>query len=205
MRRLAAILAVAGMTACATLQPPPATSPAGLAAYQARAQALTEWTSWSFRGRLSIDNGEDGGSGRLTWRVRDDASQLDFRGAMGQGAWRLNITPGRALLERGDGSRVESGDLAGLVRAEVGWTVPVDALRFWVLGLEAPGGIEQMIADPQGRIQRLVQRGWTIEFDRYQQTEGVELPGRIEAVRESFRIKLVAAAWARDVAEPEGA
>jgi outer membrane biogenesis lipoprotein LolB len=67
-------------------------------AYQIRAQRLAEISDWGFAGRVSLDDGEEGGSGKLRWDVQSEHSELDFHGAMGRGAWTLTYDPGKAIL-----------------------------------------------------------------------------------------------------------
>jgi outer membrane lipoprotein LolB len=174
-------------------------------AYRARSDELSAWTAWEMRGRLSIDDGREGGSGRLAWRTQDRFSRLDFRGTLGQGAWRLQISDSRAVLERADGSQAEASSVEVLVQQELGWQVPVDALRHWVLGMQAPGPVARVDLDELGRVTHLEQDGWSIELGRYRQAEGVDVPGRIEAARGELRIKLIATSWTRLEPEPEGA
>jgi outer membrane lipoprotein LolB len=183
------------LTACRSLAPPPESMANARTIYEQKAAAIAAWDQWAFLGRLSLDDGQDGGSGQLHWQVRKESSQMDFRGSLGRGAWRLRILPDRAILEKADGSLNEARDVDQLIQREIGWQVPVDALAFWVRGLEAPGDSGNMKLDPSGRITSLQQLGWNIEFDRYRTVGAVELPGRIEAVQGTFRVKLVAGRW----------
>jgi outer membrane lipoprotein LolB len=183
------------VSACATVPPVTGIKAEREAAYERRATRIAAWTQWGFQGRLSLDDGQDGGSGRLDWQTEGERSQLDFRGTLGRGAWRLSMQPGQASLQRADGSRAEASSVEQLVLSEVGWYVPVEALGWWVRGLRAPGPSQQIEFDAAGRIVRLAQAGWTIEFERYRAVAGTELPGRIEAVRGELRLKLVAARW----------
>jgi outer membrane lipoprotein LolB len=203
-RRFAWVLPALLLGACGTLPPADGTRELANGAYQERAAALTAWVRWDFIGQLSVDDGSDGGTGRLHWRVREQDSRLDFRGSLGRGAWRMTIQPGSAVLEKADGSRSEARSVEELIQREVGWRIPVESLRHWVLGLRAPGHSRAMEVDDQGRITRLEQQGWSIDFDRYRRWEGVELPGRIEAVRGELRVKLVAGRWSRPQAEAGG-
>lgn len=191
------------LSACASAPRAPDARAERQAAYELRAETISAWTRWGFEGRLSLDDGVDGGSGRLDWRADGESSRLDFRGTLGRGAWRLTIQPGGALLQRADGSQVEAASVEELVQAEVGWRVPVDALSWWVRGLVAPGDTEQVEYDESGRIVQLTQAGWTIEFERYREVAGADLPGRVEAVRGDLRIKLVTARWSAPVTASE--
>ncbi len=106
------------------------------------------------------------------------------------------MTPGAALLEKSDGTRTRSATVDQLIQLEIGWQVPVDALRWWVRGLAAPGALQGLELDGSGLPRRLEQQGWTIEFERYQQVGDLSMPGRLEAVNAPYRIKLAVSRWA---------
>ena len=72
------------------------------AAFDARAASLAAWSAWGFTSRLSVDDGDEGGSGRLDWRVSGDDSELQFRGALGQGAWQLEMDSAGATLRKAE-------------------------------------------------------------------------------------------------------
>jgi outer membrane lipoprotein LolB len=165
-------------------------------AYQTRSSLVVELSEWEFTGRLSMDDGVDGGSGRLNWHAVPAGDRLEFRGAMGRGSWRLSVTPGEAMLEKGDGTRTRAASVDELIQAEIGWQVPVDALRWWVQGLAAPGVQQGRELDGSGLLRRLEQRGWTVGFERYQLVGKLAMPSRLEAVKAPYRIKLAVSRWA---------
>lgn len=150
---------------------------------------------WSLAGKLSVDDGEDGGSGRLQWKVADPVSDLSFRGALGKGAWQLHIEPGLAELRKSDGSVLFAESVGQLIESELGWSVPVNALRWWVLGVNAPGPTDALELDGEGRAALLRQFGWQVSFSRYSPVAGIELPGRVDALRDDRRVKLAIASW----------
>ena len=59
--------------------------------YEDRTSQLNATGVWGLVGKISLDDGDDGGSGRLQWSVEPGHSELDFHGAMGRGAWHLQI------------------------------------------------------------------------------------------------------------------
>jgi len=172
--------------------------------YQQRSERLQAIEEWDFHGRLSMDDGRDGGSGRLHWSTREAVSSLDFRGALGRGAWRLSVKPGEALLEKGDGSSTRAPTVDQLIQREIGWQLPVDMLQWWVLGLNAPGPFNSMELDEAGLARSFEQGGWTIEYDRYQDADGIEMPRKMEAVSGRYRIKLAVSRWELNAGEFPG-
>ena len=182
------------MSACTTV---PVTTPAVnlQTAYEERAGVIEAVSDWSLVGRISLDDGEEGGSGRLQWVVKPDHSMMDFHGAMGRGAWHLEIEPGGAVLRLADGNQYAADGVDALVEQQIGWPIPVEALQWWVRGLAAPGAINSQQWDEAGLLIRLEQFGWQIDFNRYTSGSGVELPVRLDARQNDYRVKLAISRW----------
>ena len=150
---------------------------------------------WRLLGRISLDDGDQGGSGKLQWEVAADRSTIDFHGAMGRGAWHLEISPESAVLREANGNEYSAPGVDNLIQQQMGWPVPVDALKWWVRGLAAPGSIEHRLLDDQGLLLGLGQFGWQIDFNRYKSDTGVAMPTRLDARRENYRVKLAVSRW----------
>lgn len=172
--------------------------------YEARAETLTAQVRWSLDGKLAVSDGEDGGSGRVEWLHRPGMSEINFSGALGRGAWQLDIAPGHAVLQLANGEIWEAVEVGALVRQHVGWTVPVDALGWWVRGLAAPGKVERRAFDADGRMTLLAQRGWEVEYRRYDEFSGIALPTRLEARSGDRRVKFVMRDWNLADSAPDG-
>jgi outer membrane lipoprotein LolB len=173
------------------------------AGYQQRVEKLASIDTWGFVGRLSLDDGEQGGSGRLQWDVKSNISDLDFHGAMGRGAWHLRITPKVAVLTEADGSLQTAADVNDLIQDRMGWPIPVDALHWWVRGLAAPGIVEHEVLDQDGLLLSLEQFGWSVDFNRYNSIAGTAMPTRLDAGKGSFRVKLAIGRWLLDTGGKE--
>ena len=195
MRYLAAAVACLILVSCSSRQLIAPDREAAELAYQQRAKNLVLLTSWDLAGKLSVDDGDDGGSGRLSWKVREDSSLMNFRGAMGRGAWQLDSRPGFAELQRSDGTVSMAGSVNELLEREIGWHIPVQSLKWWALGISAPGDILLLDLDSKGRVLAMQQDGWNISFDRYRQFGDVELPGRMDAVSGKYRVKMAVSNW----------
>jgi len=129
---------------------------------------------------------------------------MDFHGAMGRGAWRLEADGQGARLELADGTIDHARSVNLLVQSQLGWEIPVDSLSWWVRGLAAPGEIEQRKIDGQGNLDQLVQDGWTIEFGSYRSIGNVDLPLKLTAQQADWKVKLVVRDWEMaGVAEPD--
>lgn len=187
-----AVLLIQG---CSTV--PSARAPADLL-YESRSEVLATVPGWTLRGRLAVRDEEDGGSGTLRWRHAEEGSRMDFHGALGRGAWRLEADGSDAELELADGRRYRASTVDELARAQLGWSIPVNALSWWVLGLAAPGEVESRSLSEDGTLQWLRQSGWTIEFGRYRDVDGVALPLKLTASLGERSVRLAVRDWTLD-------
>ena len=196
MKRLAGLLVLL-LAGCAAPQPraPDLTTPD--AAYRERAALLGSLSDWSFTGRLGLRQGDEGGSGRLDWVQRSAASDLRFRGALGAGAWRLQVKSDAARLVLADGTERVSHDVVSLVQESTGWRLPVDALGWWVLGLAAPEEMPVQVLElsEDGLPQSFQQAGWQLSYERYSDDQPAPLPTRLLARRDDVTVRLAISRW----------
>ena len=120
---------------------------------------------------------------------------MDFHGALGRGAWRLEADDQGAELAFADGTTYRAPSVNALVREQLGWSVPVERLNWWVRGLAAPGEVQRRSLDPEGRLSALRQDGWDIEYDRYGDVGDVAMPFRMTARQQERTVKIAVRKW----------
>lgn len=194
-RLLAPLAGAALLTACATSPVDETGQAERESLYQQRSARLGHVDSWALEGRLAVSDERDGGSGAFQWRRDAAGSRLDFHGALGRGAWRLQADGTGAELAFADGTVYQGPDVETLVRDQVGWRVPVETLGWWVRGLAAPGGAQQRTLDEEGRLSALRQDGWEIEFSRYVDVADIAMPFRMTARQEDRTVKIAVRKW----------
>jgi outer membrane lipoprotein LolB len=188
------MVVVLAATSCTT--PPRRQAVANPEEFHARrAETLSGLHDWRLTGRLAINDGSDGGSGNLNWHNSGETHEMSFRGALGRGAWRLTAGTEGAWLGMADGSEFWSPTIESLVADHVGWAVPVDALAWWVRALAAPGSAASVDFDEFGYPLIIEQDGWQIEFGAYRSAGAAVMPGKISAIRDSYRVRLVVKEW----------
>lgn len=192
-----ATMLLAACTSAPTRAPAPAVDQAQAQARQQQRQAqLATIETWSMQGRLAISVGDKGGSGRLDWQQQGGAYRVSLSAPVTRQSWQLAGEPGGATLEGLEGGPRSGADAETLLREATGWPIPVEAMAWWVRGLPAPGGGgEEFGAD--GRLQRLVSDGWTVEFQEWLPASAgwPEMPKRLQASREGARVRLVVDRW----------
>jgi outer membrane lipoprotein LolB len=192
------LAAVLLLPACSTIQTTGSGDPARLEQYESRVRAVSKLDAWALRGRLAVNDENDGGSGTLHWQEGPGGTRMDFHGAMGRGAWRLVAGGGEAELELADGSRYSAETVGELVRGQLGWTIPVENLSWWVRGVQAPGQTDRRTLGEDGSLDFLSQNGWDIEFGRYRDVQGLSLPLKLTARQGGKLVKLAIRDWETD-------
>jgi outer membrane lipoprotein LolB len=189
MRRLLLIVTLA-MAGCATLAPP-----AGPVDWDQRRQELLGLDHWRMTGRVAVTVDGEGASASIDWRQSGDTADLAVSGPLGVGALRAVLDGSGLLLEDGSGARVEGADAERLLAERLGTDLPIRSLRYWMLGVPAPGQPYAETRSPDGRPASLQQSGWQVQFGRFGPVPGGELPDRLSLVRDGARLKLAVARW----------
>ena len=177
-------------------------------AHQARRETgLAAQAQWSLQGRIALSNGRDGGSGRIDWTQDGPRYAVSLSAPITRQSWRLSGDAHGAQLEGLEGGTRVGADPAGLLRDATRWEIPVTALSSWVRGLRAASdhGPARMQFGADGRLSRIEQGGWTIEYSGWQAAAGVELPNRLNARRGEATVRLVIDAWTDDSLAGAGA
>jgi len=186
MRRYGAILVLAALGGCAVapVAPPPFV-PADPSAFAA----------WTASGRLALAAGGEGGSGSFTWEQQADSTIVSLRGPLGAGAMRVTLDGDMLSVTDGDGHRLDDGQTRALLRERLGADLPWSSLRFWMLGIPAPGGPARVVDAGKAPLRVIEQSDWRIGYDAFRPELGASLPTRFTATREGVRLKVTVDEW----------
>lgn len=188
-----ALLACA-LTACAPVAVRQAGDSDSLAAQSAREAALADTADWSLTGRLAVDAGGEGGSGRIEWRQRGDDFRIRLSAPVTRKSWVLTRSDGQVTLEGLEGGPRSGVDAEQLLAEATGWRIPVAALAAWARGARASGPAEIEFA-PTGLPMLISQHGWVVEYREWDSAEPAR-PRRVFARQgDQASLRLVVEAW----------
>lgn len=171
---------------------PPAAHPQQ--AWRQHLDTLERLDHWSIDGRIAVQRGNEGWHANIEWQQRGPAYDILISGPLGQGSVQLKGDGQHVTLRTSKGQSLSDSDPETLLYREMGWRLPVDALRYWVLGMPAPGPAESAL-NPQGFLERLRQAGWNIEFRDYAAQGSTVLPGRVFVKGSRGQVRLVIDSW----------
>jgi outer membrane lipoprotein LolB len=155
--------------------------------------ALTanELQRWQATGRIGISSERQSGSGGFVWLQQDATSQLQIRGPVGVGSLSLSLDATGLSIQGTDGEHYAADAALTEIQSRLGAPLPVTQLRYWLLGLAAPG--EHRWVNAQTSV--LQQDEWQITYEQWSRREQLRLPVRLVLTQDSVRITVVVQNW----------
>ena len=190
--RLAAVAFALAISGCATER---GNALPEMSDWETRRATLVGLDDWSFSGRIGVKSTDDGFNGRLRWRQQSDDFDASLSGPLGAGAVRIEGSSERLVVYDRDGVVTELDNPELDLKRRYGWTIPVESLRYWVLGVPDPRRPADVDFGDDGRLSRLSQGGWTAEITEYREGGGQLMPQRITAENGESRVRLVIDRW----------
>jgi outer membrane lipoprotein LolB len=155
---------------------------------------------YRLEGRVAVAAGTEGFNASMNWNQSGPSSSVSLAGPLGAGSLQMQFGEGRLSIES-RGQKLEDEAAHDLIQEQLGFAPPLHALRYWLLGLPAPGESQES-RSPGGQLLSLTQQGWLVEYQEYQpqhSREGmVSLPSKLRATRESLRLRVVIDSWRLD-------
>lgn len=159
---------------------------------------LQQLDHWVVSGRVAITTSEDGWNATLYWKQFPEKYEIKVIAPFGGGTVMLQGNRSGVMLYADDAPPEFAVNATRLLARRLGWHLPVDSLRYWMLGLPDPSIQlqESMIRlDRNNRLSNLSQSGWKVQFLRYQQVNGYELPDKIFLENDELSVRVVVQKW----------
>lgn len=151
-------------------------------------QQLRALSNWKLRGRLLIRS-DDILTANIQWQHKSGRDVIQLSGALGMGAVRIELDSSEIVLDNGQGEIQRSKEVDAFIARQVGFVVPITALRQWVLGAHLIG---EPVSQKKDGFQQL---GWHIVYADPMPTLLGMMPGRIKVSKEKITLKLVIDQW----------
>ena len=143
---------------------------------------------WKMQGRLLIKSDEVL-TANIQWQHNNEKDILRLSGALGLGAMLIELSEHEIVLHNAQGEKQAARDVDAFIARQIGFVVPITALRQWVIGaylqnipvLQLENGFQQL--------------GWHIAYNEYMQTSVGVLPRKIQITKEKIKLKLIIDQW----------
>jgi outer membrane lipoprotein LolB len=154
---------------------------------------------WDLTAKFSVSTKDGTESGSIRWILNPDEERLDVLSPTGSVVAQLTMTESEARLKTDDRETVAK-DADTLLKDVMDISLPVNALRYWVRGLDSPDlPLESVEKDGEGRITELSQDGWQLAYNGNISIESgshrFEVPRRLTATRGDIEIRWASTEW----------
>ncbi len=196
LRHLIAIGCLALLSGCAGLTSHETLSGQGNPAqWQAHKTQASQLNGWQISGKVGIRSPRESGSATLFWLQRQDYFDIRLAGPMGRGAARLTGRPGAVSLDAANQGQFQAESAEALLQQQLGWSLPVAHLFWWIRGLPAEDSKSRLTLDSESRLAKLEQDDWQVEYLSYVEQNGYWLPERMKLHGANLDITLVIKDW----------
>ncbi len=182
------------LASCRTVPPKSIAGPGADAPWAEQRSGLEHLDRYALNGRVAVAANGQGFSANLRYAQQARNSQLSLDGPLGIGGLRLEMAGEDLEIATSRGEKLDGLEARAELERRLGFELPLNELRWWLLGIPAPGEAAVNAADT-GEIRDFTQRGWRVVIDSRAPGLGFSLPQRLTAEREGARLKLLVERW----------
>ena len=164
------------------------------AVWQDHQHNLAALHQWRLRGRISIQNDDESWFLKVDWQQKPGHYAVLLSGPLSS---MIRLSGNKDIVELSDGEQsFHAPDAELLLLEHTGIRMPVNGLRYWLLGLPQPDKkVKDLKLDVAGRMASVQQDEWLITVDRYQQYNGKTLPAKLVINNHHLKVRLIVDQW----------
>jgi outer membrane lipoprotein LolB len=191
-----AVLVALGLLAgCRTAPPAAIVGPGADAPWSEQRAALEKLERYSLNGRVAVAANGQGFSASLRYQQLPRSSNLALDGPLGIGGLRVVLEGEDLEIATSRGEKLDGDAARAALEQRLGIALPLAELRWWLLGIPAPGDATVNQDGGTGEIHDFTQAGWRVSINSRAAGLGFSLPQRLTAERDGARLKLLVERW----------
>jgi outer membrane lipoprotein LolB len=163
--------------------------------WQTRRLQLQARDRFGLKGRVAVAANGEGFNARLRWAQNGKQSHVSLDGPLGAGGVEVTSDGSAVSIVTSHGDHLDNDAARAELDKSLGFDPPLDSLRYWILGVPAPGPPAQESLDAQQRLASLQQNGWDIQYTDYMSVGGEWLPSKLTLQRPGIRLRVVVDGW----------
>ena len=192
---VAAVAALMLAAGCRTVPPGAPVGPGADAPWPEQRAALEKLDRYALNGRVAVAAQGQGFSATLRYQQQPRGSNLALDGPLGIGGLRVQIDGEDIEIATSRGEKLDGQSARDELERRLGFQLPLTELRWWLLGIPAPGEASVNQDAGSGEIHDFTQGGWRVSINTRAAGLGFSLPQKMTAEREGARLKLFVQGW----------
>lgn len=149
--------------------------------------------SWRLLGRISVRNAHESRLTKLDWRHDEAVDALVLSTSLGGVVAKLEYRQQGIKLSDAGGvvRRVSENELQSIL----GYSPPLQYLRFWVRGIPAPFASAKIVSSGIEDALMFDQDGWQVKLQRFNRVNKLVLPKKLTLSKGGLKIILIIDEW----------
>lgn len=156
-------------------------------------KALYSLEHWVAEGRVAVRSPKESFSASLLWTHQQDVEDvedvLELTGPFGQGRVRITVRKEIVIVDEGNRQQKYYQPVEKVFKSFFSVNVPVDSLRYWLLGVPSPGLSYEL------NNKGFLQAGWQVEYSLLQKAGSFYLPKKMRLNHQQVKIKIIVDQW----------
>lgn len=177
--------------AVAPTQKPIANNQSSLARHEAHLLTIATITAFNLKGKIGVQANRNSFSGSMHWQHALETDHIAIFSPLGSQVADVKKTPTFVTLTDNQGQAITEKNAEALTEKVLGWQLPLAGLSDWVLGRPSHTGLSDREWDADGKLIKLTQNGWQIEYTEYTNMGAYQLPTKMHLQHGNVKIKLV--------------
>jgi outer membrane lipoprotein LolB len=191
----AVMLALGLLAGCRTAPQGAIVGPGVDAPWPEQRAALEKLDRYNLNGRVAVAANGQGFSASLRYEQLPKGSNLALDGPLGIGGLRVALEGEDLEIATSRGEKLDGDAARAELERRLGFALPLSELRWWLLGIPAPGEASVNQDGGSGEIRDFTQNGWRVSINTRAAGLGFSLPQRLTAERDGARLKLLVERW----------
>lgn len=185
------IITLLSLCACATM-PQPGTH---YLTWQKRQQQLNNINNWNIYGSLGISYNNQDIIAHYKWQQSEVDYIITLYSTLDIGSVKIVGNPEQVTLWRSATLKTTAKTPEVLMQSQLGWSLPLENLKYWILGLPTPQLPTTTKFDSYNHLIFLQQQNWQIQYSDFKAIKNIDLPTKIFINNPQLRIKIVIKEW----------
>lgn len=145
--------------------------------------------------RIAAQTPDRSFSGATRWLHQGENDDIAVLSPLGGQIASIKKSVDGVVLNTSDGKIFNAKNVEDLTADNLGWSLPLTGLSFWILGRPTHKLAQDIEWDLNGRITKLSQDGWKIEYAQYEHIGDYWMPKKILLSSPLLNLKLVVQEW----------
>src|SRR6185436_19302472 len=149
----AALVALGMLAGCRTAPPAAIVGPGADAPWPEQRAALEKLERYSLNGRVAVAANGQGFSASLRYEQMPRSSNLALDGPLGIGGLRVLLEGEELQIATSRGEKLDGEAARAELERRLGFALPLAELRWWLLGIPAPGDADLIQDGATGEVE----------------------------------------------------